>query len=233
MKYNIHEIEQWVKLYVDGYDAFLIKHNKIYIVGSSIFISCNEKTIPYELFFSNSCQCITFINCQLLENVDIQLFNESYEGVCEESKIFEETICIIDCPNLSVEKFNIKHFSGISISDAQFFNIKSLYICESTYLTFKYAGNDVANMDNYIPLNNKSLILQTHKNISNILSLLETQITYVNFLTPQPNFTGCSIKENYLKLSHIMSKYLIHSNKLEYIMNATVELIDCGFESLL
>jgi hypothetical protein len=30
-----------------------------------------------------------------------------------------------------------------------------------------------------------------------------------------------------------MSTYLIHTNKLEYVMDVTVELIDGGFESLI
>jgi hypothetical protein len=178
MKYNLYEMEQWVKLHVSGYDSFQMKYDAIHIRGSAIFISCNEKIIPYKLVFSVTTMCINFTRCPLLEKVDIAL----YEGV------FKESISISNCPKLSIENFNIKRITSITISDQPDFCIKSLYKCESIYLTFKYSGRDVSDMDNYIPLNNNSLCLQAHRNISNILSLLQTKIVYVNFLTPSPNF---------------------------------------------
>ena len=226
--FNKDEITEWCLKNIVDYDTTLLKHyehdaikpsGKYPLVtarGSLLHIKTQDAKLPMYNFYTNYDYIIEAPNLIEFE-FDAFVFDDiQYLTFRNDTKLLYGSLDYTQQP------------SQLKFENVFIIEPKDLRGYEFDTIFFDSNNTSVHDFDNYNNLDIQTLRITQHQKFKNISNLLDdsVEISKIRFL-------GVDVKNAGFNVNIIVNKYLFHENKSQYIMDFTVEMIDCGFEDML
>ena len=227
-KVTLDDVREWLQKvdrnYDDNSNDFYLMDNKngtFRIDAGLIGITTLETELPYEFV-----ECDTFgisaPNLKSLKNFPSKSMHNStvefYFGTCNALDFANSMYALPPCDiNLdNMPNIHLTDFENLSFS-SQIKTISFMY-CENPKLY------DVSTYDTEI----RAMYMGLNSKIKNLTSILTNKNCKLQFLRFSCNSKMLGFKA--VDFNNIIAKYIDKSNKSNYVMDMTLELIDSGFE---